>query len=311
MRNMITYFYRSIREESLAQLNKFRTGTWIHAEAPNDVELELLAAKFELEPDLLTDALDPDEIPRIEVEGEHLYIYMRYATRSGNQVNTYPVLLVVGPKFVATVSRGNLPDLKRLLGDAELFTTQRAKLLLLIMRHLIGSYEANVTFLTRQIRGVRTRLDVATVNNRDFVHFVIIEDALNSFLSELVPTNLLLSTLLSGRYNLSFYEDDKDLIEDLIQSTRQLGESSRSAQRTIVNIREAYSNIMTNNLNRQIKLLTSLTVVLTLPTIVFSAFGMNVPVPGTDNGVAFAGIAAGTVVICVVTLYVLYRKRWF
>jgi magnesium transporter len=308
---MITYLYRSVREDALSPIDKFRNGTWIHVEDPSDIELELLAEKYNLDPDLLMDALDPDEIPRIEAEDENVYVYTRYAIRNGSHVATSPVLLVVGPKFVATIGRQPLPDLKRLQATPDMYTTQRPKLLLQIMRHLIGSYETNVTFLTRQIRGVRTRLSVATINNRDFVQFVVIEDALNSFLSELVPTNLLLTTLLAGRYKLSFFEDDKDLIEDLIQSTRQLGESSRSAQRTIVNIREAYSNIMTNNLNRQIKLLTSLTVVLTLPTIVFSLFGMNVPVPGSNNHLSFAVIGIGTIVACVVALYVLYRKRWF
>jgi magnesium transporter len=307
---MITYFYRSVREEKLTQIKRFRAGSWLHAEAPTDEDLKILTEKFGLDTDLLNDALDPDEIPRIEAEDDIIYVYMRYATRSGSHVSTHPVLLVVSPKFVASIARTGLPDFGRLSSSSQLFSTQRAKLLLQLMRHIITTYEHNVTFLTRQIRGVRGRLDVATVNNRDFIQFVIVEDALNYFLSELVPTNLLLTTLLSGRYNLSFFEDDRDLIEDLIQTTRQLTETSRGALKTIVNIREAYSNIMTNNLNRQIKLLTSLTVVLTLPTIVFSLFGMNVPVPGTDNPYAFGIIALGTMAACIGVIYLLYRRRW-
>jgi magnesium transporter len=307
---MIAYLYRNIREEQLTELKKFRTGTWIYAEAPTEAEIELLSTKHGLDAGLLADALDPDEIPRIETDGELLYVYMRYGVRSGSQVATSPVLLVVGPQFVATVTRQELPDLERLRKTANLFTTQRPKLLLLLMRHLVGTYERNVTYLTRQIRGVRAKLSVATVNNRDFVQFVVIEDALNYFLSELVPTSSLLTSLLSGRYNLSFFEDDRDLIEDLIQTTRQLGETSRSSLRTIINIREAYSNIMTNNLNRQIKLLTSLTVVLTIPTIVFSLFGMNVPVPGAHTPWAAGAIFLATMLACGAVLYVLHRKRW-
>ena len=63
---MITYFYRSVREDKIAQLERFRTGAWVHVEAPTPDELDLLTEKFNLEADLLTDALDPDEIPRIE-----------------------------------------------------------------------------------------------------------------------------------------------------------------------------------------------------------------------------------------------------
>jgi magnesium transporter len=254
--------------------------------------------------------LDPDEIPRIEAEGDVVYVYMRYAYRRGEAVETDPVMLAVGPNFVASVSRHPLPNLERLANTPELFTTQRAKLLLLILRHLVVSYESNVNYLNRQIRGVRAKLNVTTVNNRDFVQFVVIEDALNSFLGELVPANLLLQSLLSGRYSLTFYEEDRDLIEDLVQSTRQLNETSRSSLRTIVNIREAYSNIMTNNLNRRVELLTSLTVVLTIPTIVFSLWGVNVPVPGAHSSHAFAILASLTLLTMVGVLVWLYRRRW-
>jgi magnesium transporter len=307
---MVSYYYRSIHEDKLSRLDKFRTGAWINVEAPTGQELEMLQDKFKLDPDLLNDALDPDEIPRSEAEDEIVYVYMRYAYRAGESVETDPVLVAIGPKFVATVSRHSLPRLERLLGSAEVVTTQRVKLMLLILRHLVMSYDDNGKYLDRQIRGVRARLNVATINNRDFVQFVVIEDALNSFLAELVPANLLLQTLMSGRYSLTFFEDDRDLIEDLVQATRQLNESSRSSLRTIVNIREAYSNIMTNNLNRRVELLTSLTVVLTLPTIVFSLWGVNVPVPGRQDPYAFAILSAVTVLAMVAVLYWLYKRRW-
>ncbi|HEX3081924.1 MAG TPA: CorA family divalent cation transporter, partial [Candidatus Saccharimonadia bacterium] len=264
---MITYQYRKPGEPRLAKVEAFRPGAWILAEAPNEDELELLQSRFKLDSDLLADALDPDEIPRIDSDEGILYVYMRYAYRRGNVVDTDPVLLAVGPDFVATVARRQLPGLDRLLASVELYTTQPSQLLLELLQFLVNSYEANVNFLDRQIRGVRARLNVSTVNNRDFIQFVVIEDALNSFLSELVPANLLLSNLPSGRHGLVFGEDDRDLIEDLVQATRQLRETSQSSLRTVVNIREAYSNIMTNNLNRRVGLLTSITVVLTIPTI--------------------------------------------
>jgi len=95
-----------------------------------------------------------------------------------------------------------------------------------------------------------------------------------------------------------------------VQTTRQLNESSRSSLRTIVNIREAYSNIMTNNLNRRVELLTSLTVVLTLPTIVFSLFGMNVPLPDQHSPWMTVWILGLTFALMAGVLYFLVRKRW-
>lgn len=307
---MISYFYRNVRDEKLSKLEKFRTGSWVHAEAPNQEELALLQDKFKLDLDLLGDALDPDEIPRVEIEDDIIYVYMRYAYRRGDVVDTDPVMLAVGPNFVASVARHELPNIERFMATTVLYTTQRAKLLLLLLRFLVVTYETNLNYLNRQVRSVRAKLNVTTVNNRDFVQFVLIEDALNSFLAELVPANLLLQSLLSGRYPLSFHEEDRDLIEDLVQATRQLNETSRASLRTIVNIREAYSNIMTNNLNRRVGVLTSMTVVLTLPTIVFSLWGMNVPVPGQHSAYSFVLIATSTLLIIAALLYWLLRRRW-
>jgi magnesium transporter len=307
---MISYLYRAVGEIKLSKPDVFRPKALILVEAPTPDELKILEERFKLDPDLLTDALDPDEIPRIDVDDGILYVYMRYSYRRGDVVDTDPVLLAVGPDFVATIARRQLPGLERLSNVPMFVTTQRAKLLLLLLRHFVLTYEANINLLDRQIRGVRARMNVATINNRDFVQFVVIEDALSTFLAELVPANLLLSSLLSGRYSLTFHEDDRDLIEDLVQATRQLGETSQSSLRTVVNIREAYSNIMTNNLNRRVGVLTSLTVVLTIPTIVFSLFGVNVPVPGAQSPYAFAYLSLGTMIAIVGVLYWLYRRHW-
>ncbi|HVQ44836.1 MAG TPA: magnesium transporter CorA family protein [Candidatus Saccharimonadia bacterium] len=308
---MLTYCYRSVREDKLAKADVFRPGSLILAEGPTPDELKLLEAKFKLDPDLLTDALDPDEIPRIETDDDMLYVYMRYSYRRGDVVDTDPVLLVVSSNFVALVSRRPLPGLDRLLGSPTLITTQRAKVLLLLLRSLVLSYESNVNFLDRQIRGVRAKLSVEKISNRDFVAFVVIEDSLGSFLSDLVAANVVLQGLLSGRYGLVFHEEDKDLVEDLSQATRQLIESSRSSMQTIVNIREAYSTIMANNLNRIIKRLTVITIFMSIPTIVSSIYGMNVALPGQHNSGMFWVL--GAVVIGAIGLlgWIFWRENWF
>jgi magnesium transporter len=307
---MINYYYRSLQDSQISKLDKFRTGSLVYVESPSKDELEFLSERFKLDADLLRDGLDPDEIPRIEVEDDIVYVYMRYPYRRGDAVETDSVLLTVGSNFVASVSRHALPNLDRLLASSTLVTTQRAKLLLVLLWHLVMSYEHNLKFLDRRIRGVRAKLNVANISNRDFIEFVVIEEALNSYQSELVPANVLLQALLSGRYSLKFYEEDEDLIEDLVQTSRQLIESSRSSLLTIVNIRDAYSNIMSNNLNRRVGILTSLTVVLTIPTIIFSLFGINVPIPGQHSAAAFWVIILSTLVAMVGALYWLLRQRW-
>ncbi|MBW3538060.1 magnesium transporter CorA family protein [Candidatus Parcubacteria bacterium] len=308
---MIQFYYRNLKESKLKTSDRFRVGSWIYVEQPSEEDITQLVERFELEAGHLRDALDMDEMPRLEVEGNHTYVFTRCAFMENGQIKTAPLLLVVGSDFLMTVAPRALPALESLTkGKTEFFTTQKAKLFLQLFTQVTGSYSGFTTSINKQIRSIRAKLTVENISNKDFIRFVTLEDVLNEFLSELVPTSAILNGLLLGKKNLLFYEEDKDLIEDLLLSNRQLIETCKANLKTITNIREAYSTIMTNNLNRQIKLLTSLTIVLTVPTIIASIFGMNVPLPGANSPAAFEVILVIIAAIAATLLWVFARNKW-
>lgn len=101
-----------------------------------------------------------------------------------------------------------------------------------------------------------------------------------------------------------------DTIEDLSLESGQLAQITKDTIRNMVNIREAYSTILTNNLNRVIKLFTSLTIILTLPTIVGTFYGMNVALPFAQNPYAFFGILGITIMLSLIALIIFIRNDW-
>jgi magnesium transporter len=179
--------------------------------------------------------------------------------------------------------------------------------LLQLFSRLVASYNQFLTDISRRVRRLGIRLEEIT--NKEIAQLVAFEGVLNDFLSALVPTNTILGNLLSSKF-LKLYEEDKELIEDLILSIGQLVEICKSNLKTMVNIRESYSTIMTNNLNRVIKLLTALTVILAVPTMIASFFGMNVALPGAGSPHAFVWIFGFTVLIAGLLLLVFIRNRW-
>jgi magnesium transporter len=148
-----------------------------------------------------------------------------------------------------------------------------------------------------------------SIKNKDIVQFVNFESVINDFLSALVPANTMLTKLMSGKY-FKLYEEDKDLIEDMYLSHNQLIVLCRANLKNIVNIRDAYSTIMTNNLNRILKMLAALTVVLTIPTTIGSFFGMNVAVPLDQNPHAFGFIVVGAILLSALALVVFIKNKW-
>ena len=278
---MIKYFYKSLRSEHVQELDAYKPGSWVYAEAPSQHELDDLVKKFSLTAGHLEDALDEDEMPRLEKEGDQSYIFVRFAYKTlDGDLETAPLLFVFSNDLVITVSQVRLPALDAFIsGKVSYATTQRAKLILLILQQVVEQYDGFISRTSKQIKLIRSRLRGHEISNQDFIDFVMIEDELNEFLSSLMPTNATLRRLLLGRY-MPLFAEDQDIVEDLLLNNEQSIEACNSNMQSIIHIREAYTSISSNNLNRTIKILTAATVIIAVPNLFYSMYGMNVPLPG-------------------------------
>lgn len=305
---MIQIYQKTVKDTKLNKLDSFRAGSWVHVENPEDSEIKRLSKKFSLKKSLLQDAKDPHEVPRMESDRGNLYIYTRIPTGEGNKIETAPLLIIIGENFVMTFSDSKVPFIQQFLKrKLDFSTTQKTNLLLQILFEISHTYSDAVTKISRDVRRAGLRLE--RIENKDIVKLVASESVLNDFLSALSPMNAILNNLLTGR-QIRLYEEDKDLVEDLALASGQLIESCKANLKTIVGVREAYSTIMTNNLNRIIKLLTALTIILTVPTMISSFYGMNVPLPGANSPQAFLWILGGTVGVSAIILAVFNKKDW-
>ena len=302
---MIKYYFRSVRSEAMQELSEPKRGTWIYVEAPSERELEALAEQYNLDFGHLKDAVDEDEMPRLEKEGKDIYMFVRFAYKDvDGAIETAPLLFVFTGEVMITVSLVRLACLDKFLGNKlEFATTQRAKLLLQIQHQIVEMYDNYINTTSKQIKLIRARLRGHEIRNQDFIDFVTIEDELNEFLGALLPTNATLRRLLQGRH-VTLFDEDQDLIEDLLLSNEQSIEACGSNIKSISNIREAYSSISSNNLNRTMKLLTVATVMLALPNVFFGMFGMNVDLPFQEAAWAYYAVVGVTV------LTLLAGYRW-
>lgn len=306
---MIKYYYKSIKDNKLQTLKDFKVGTWIYVEAPSREELSELSDKHGLELGHLTDATDPHEVPRLELERNATYLYRRFPVQVNERVTTVPILLVVGDDFVMTVSREPMPFLDRFAkGKIDFNTTQKTKMVLQIFTEITLNYNNFLNEIRKRVRSISGMFN--DIDNRTIIQFIQYEEILNDFLAGLVPASAVLEKLVSGKI-LPLHERDKDLVEDLSLSTGQLVVQARSSLRTIVNVREAYSTILTNDLNRVIKILTGLTIILSFGMIITGLFGMNVALPFADSPNAFWGIILLGAVVSLFLTFLFTKNRWF
>ncbi len=307
---MIKYFYRSLRSQEMRELQDYQRGSWVYAEAPTDTEIQELVTKFNLEQGHLEDALDVDEMPRLEREGDQSYIFVRFAYKNEEEeLVTAPLLFIFGNDILITVSQVRMPSLDVFIkSKIDFATTQRAKLVLQILQQIGEHYDTFISNTSKQIKLIRSRLRGHEITNQDFIDFVMIEDELNEFLSSLMPTNATLRRLLLGRY-MPLFDEDQDIVEDLLLNNEQSIEACNSNLKSIDNIREAYSSISSHNLNYTMKVLTIVTVAITLPNVIFGMYGMNVELPLQHNPWVFMFIASFTLALVIFMLVFAKHKK--
>lgn len=307
---MFASYFRSLKESELIELDSPKSGAWIRIEGTDKKALAKFAKTYELEVGHLNDAIDPLEVPRLELEGSTIYLFTRTPVKDEGSAVTVPFLIVIAEEHLITVSNRRITSLDQWIAkDTSIITTQKSKLLLQLLQQSNTSYVTHINTIAREIRALSLQLHTADIQNREIVQLVSYEGVLQDFISALIPTNAILTQLLTGKI-IKFYEEDKDLVEDLVLSTNQLVELSRANLKTIVSLREASATIMTNNLNRVIKLLTSLTVILMIPNLITGLYGMNVNLPFDKHPLAFFIVLGTIVTTTMITLYVFLRNRW-
>lgn len=304
--------FRKTEKTKLKRLGKFEAGIWIYAEEPKVEEIERLVHELGLDGGHLSDAQDADEMPRLEREDDQLYFFTRLPfTNDELHLETTPILFVIAPKFLLTLTSKPLPRIEKFTEEKINFSTARPeRLALIIMTELLDQYDLYLNQVSRQIKGIRARLRSAEISNRDFIDFALVEDELNEVLAALTPTAAILKRLLVNKH-LKLDQLDQELIEDLILASEQLIEGAKSSTKSIVNIREVYSTIMTNNLNRIIRKLTILTVLLSMLTFIAGLYGMNVALPFGGHRHAFSIVFGGAVAVTLLVIWLFRRSKWF
>lgn len=304
---MISYLRSTHYRPAIKQRENLQPGMWIRSERPSDDEKQQLI-DLGIDSDLMADALDPHEVPRVEVENGWTYFITRLPD-TDDDFNDYttPILFALGEQYMVTVSRDSLGRLwQPFIDNTQAPTTQKTKLFMLMLEAVTRQYQTRVASINRQMRAATS--DVRSLGSKDITTLTEYERKLNDYLDALQPTNTALEKILGGKI-LPLYEDDRDLVEDLSIEFEQLIARCISLLRTITNLRDSYRAVMDTRLNETIRLLTVATLAFTVPTMIAGLYGMNVDLPGEQGPYTFWVVIAVSIVISgTFALYFLRKK---
>ena len=307
---MLTYYFRTVKDEVLKELEEPRSGVWAHAVNPTEEETATLVKNFSLDADILEDAKDFYEVPRMEKSGSATYFFTRYPLRDQKQDNTTaPLVIVMGESFVVTISVRDVPLFKRIFNSEEVvYTTQKAKFFITMMNIITHEFDRELLRLRKAVHKDRVRLQ--SIGTKEIERLVQYETVLNSMIDALIPTNSALQHITNGGY-MQLFKEDVEEMEDLVIANGQVVNSARSVLKTIQNIRSSIEAIMTSKLNNSLSILTVLTILLTVPLVIASLYGMNVPLPFQNTPYTFYGIVTINLLLLVGLVFVFKKKDWF
>lgn len=287
-------------------------GCWINVVAPTPAEVTALAAELAVEVDFLRAALDEEERPRIEVEdGATLIIVdMPALARDGglDVYTTIPLGIVLARECIATVClRTDTVLADFLAGRVKGFVTEyRSRCLLQMLHRIATRYLQYLRSIDKASQRIEQELQ-GSMRNKELLQLLKLEKSLVYFETSLKSNELVLEKLMRVE-EVRGSPDDRELLEDVIIENRQAIEMANIYSNILAGTRDAFASVISNNLNIVMKVLTSVTIVMAIPTMVSSFFGMNVPLPLSD-GSSFLVIIGVSAVGCVTAVTLLWRSR--
>lgn len=309
--------YKSIINEGVIEQEKFVNGAWIHAVDPTAEEIARLI-EWGVNPDLINYSLDMDEMARMERDDDEDYVFLllRIPHYQGETSDipyaTAPVGIIIKSNLVATISRYDSDIFKTLVNGKYrlLRTAKRYRFALYIFLESSIRYLAHLREINKTVDGLEDQLQRST-RNREVLELLKYQKSLTFFATALRSNEVMMERLQKIRM-FNQYEEDQDLLEDVITENQQAIQMVGIATELLSNLMDAFASIISNNLNAVMKALAALTIIVNIPTIVSSFFGMNVAIPGNESHpfafLAVIGIALGITVIAAI---IFYKRDWF
>jgi len=302
-------------ENQTIEIDKIEKGCWVHLTDPDSDEIEMVSDCTGLDRDFLKAALDKEESSRLEVDGNQILVLLDIpimnVIKTTAVYSTIPLGIVLNDEFIVTISlqENNITDDFFEQKIKTFYTFKKQRFILQILLRIDKYYLSFLKQIDKASKNIETRLH-RSLRNQELFDMMELEKSLVYFSTSLKANQITLEKMLKLKI-MHKYPEDEELLEDVIIENRQAIEMANIHRDILSATMDAFASIISNNLNVVMKILTSITVVLSIPTIIASFFGMNVPMPWGSFPLAFVGIIVITLVLCAVVLTILIRKRMF
>ena len=311
---MVNIYYTNVNSNKTEIIKEYKKGSWINIVSPTEEEIRDVCSKINIQDDFIRYALDSEEKARIDIEddGTMLFIVDIPIIEKENDSEMYTTMpigmIVVRDDYFITVSLRDNSIIKELKNkiDKNIVTYKKSRLIFQIL------YQNAATFLDL-LKKINKETEIAenvlknSMKNKELLKLLSLEKSLVYFTTSLKSNEVVMEKTLRGKI-IKLYEEDEDILEDAIIENKQAIEMSKIYSDILNGTMDAYASIISNNLNRVMKFLTSITIILSIPTMIASFWGMNVPVPMQNNPYGFIILIGFSVIISIIATVWLNKR---
>lgn len=312
---MMTIYQNTEVDKNLVKLDKIEKGCWIDLKKPTADELNYVINNTGVDETLLKYTLDEEETSHIDTDDNQLLVSINMPitdkNTKGKFYTTMPIgILIVGDDYIITISSKDfhlldmLNKKKTLVG--EIATYKKSRLAFQLLYITAVEFLKYLTFISNDMEIFEDNL-TKTMSNTQLLKLINYQKSM-IFLSTALKTNQSVMERLKRGKLIKIYDEDEDILEDATIENRQAMEMATTYSEILNGMTDIFGTVVSNNLNNVMKLLTSLTVIISIPTLIASILGMNVTFPFDTGKVAFYVITIITVTITALVAIWLNKK---
>ena len=310
---MIKIYNTNIETNKCEEINEFKKGSWINMVNPSEAEIKKVCENVKIEEDFIRYPLDYEEQPRIDIDDECMLFVIDVPIiediKDDTTYTTMPLgVIIVRDDFLITVTlkKNKIIDAFEKGKVKNFYTYKKTRFLLQILYLNSACYLDNLKKINKEQEATVFLLQ-QSMKNRDLIQLLNLQNSLIYITTSLKSNEIVMEKTLRGKI-IKMYEEDEDILEDAIIENRQAIEMSKTYSDILTSTMDAYSSIISNNLRGVMKFLTSLTILISVPTLIASIWGMNVDLPFARSQHGFIILMIISVAVALIAFVWLKKK---
>ena len=317
--------YKSF-EDGFRQIDDTQDGCWVALTDPSATELLDVSERFSIDIDDLRAPLDEEERPRLEIEEDYILLIVDIPSlEERNEKDRYvtiPLAIIIANDAIITVCLEETSVLKGFMDGRvrDFFTFKKTRFILQILYRNATVFLQYLRIIERKSEEIEKKLHIST-KNRELIELLELEKSLVYFSTSLRSNEVVLEKLLRSK-SIKQYPEDTELLDKVIRdqvnvssldaSYKQAIDMSAIYSGILTSTTESFASIISNNLNIVMKFLATVTIVLSIPTMIASFYGMNVKgIPASTDPNGFLVVTVAAFIITGIVAFVLAKKDLF